>query len=189
MYNSLSNLPFIPYRIIEHLALKDEVIWKLLKYNDYNALKNPELSFKEKMNLIWKSGDLQEPYNVFLTNLVEDAIPVSKTILKIYQYYIQPKDLYLSSVVYAFDILFGGKMSLVEYEGVPVLRSDLIIHRLLTILNGSNVNGVGKMTFIDDLSRYSGGKSIIGNNKTFTGASFYIGVNVGDKGVEQGCGI
>ena len=187
MYNSLTSLPSIPYKIIEYLIDNDEIIWKLLKYNDYDALSKPNLTTNEKLDLVWQRNLPQEDFGVFLTNLVEDAITKSKSILKVYQYYIHPKDLYTSTVVYAFDFLYGGKMSLVEYNGIPVSRGDLFINRILTVLNGAYVGGVGKLIFLDDLSRYSLAKSVIGNSKTFTGVCLYLATIVGDGGKEEPC--
>lgn len=184
MYNSMSRLPFIPYNILTYLAQNDEILWKLLAYNDYNALSKPDLTFSEKLNLLWKTGP-QEPYNIFFTNLVEDAIPESKCILKIYQYYIHASQLYNSTVVYAFDFLYGGKMSLVEYNGLPVSRADLFVNRILTVLNGAFVDGIGKLTFFDDMSRYDFAKSVIGNSKTFTGEQLFMSVMVGDTGEKE----
>lgn len=187
MFNSLSRLPSIPYTIIKYLALNDEIIWKLLKYSDYDALSKPDLTFKEKMALVWKTGS-QEKYNVFLTNLTEDAITESKTIFKLYHYYTHAKELYLGTVVYAFDCLYGGTMALVEYNGIPVSRGDLFVNRILAVLNGADVGGVGKLTFFDDMSRYDLARSTIGNSKTFTGVQLYMSVNVGDTGEVVGCG-
>lgn len=186
MYNSLSQLPFIPYNIITYLALQDEIIWKMLKYNDYDALSKPNLTLDEKLDLIWKTGP-QEKYGVFLTPLVEDAITESRSIMKTYQYYIHAKEMYSSVAVYAFDFLYGGNMSLVEYEGTPVSRGDLFINRILTVLNGAEVGGVGKLIFYDDISRYSLAKSTIGNSKTFTGVCLYMATLVGDTGKESPC--
>ena len=95
------------------------------------------VTFDEKIALIWKSGP-QEKFGVFQTMLVEDAICESKCILKIYDYYIHAKELYSSTAVYAFDFLYGGQMSLVDYEGTPVSRGDLFINRILTVLNGAS---------------------------------------------------
>lgn len=187
MYNSLSQLPNIPYNIIKYLVQNDEIIWKLMKYPDYNALSKPDLTMTEKLNMLWCSGP-QEKFNVFLTPLVEDAIPESKCIFKLYQYYIHAKELYTSTVVYAFDFLYGGQMTLVEYNGIPVSRGDLFINRILEVLNGAEVNGIGKLTFFDDMSRYSLGKATIGNSKTFTGVCMYMATLVGDTGREVGCG-
>ena len=186
MYNSLSKLPTIPYNILVYLACRDEIIWKLLKYNDYDALSKPDLTFDEKIALIWKSGP-QEKFGVFQTMLVEDAICESKCILKIYDYYIHAKELYSSTAVYAFDFLYGGQMSLVDYEGTPVSRGDLFINRVLTVLNGADVGGVGRLAFFDDMSRYVAGKAVVGNSKTFTGVQLFMAVNVGDSGVVSSC--
>lgn len=186
MYNSLSALPLIPYNILVYLARQDEIIWKLLKYNSYDALSKPDLTFNEKLKLIWRNGK-QEKYGVFLTPLIEDAICESKCVLKIYDYYIHASELYTSTVVYAFDFLYGGQMSLVEYNGVPVSRGDLFVNRILAVLNGAEVGGVGKLIFYDDMSRYNLGRTTIGNSKTFTGQQLFLSVNVGDTGESHGC--
>lgn len=191
MYNSLSRLPTIPYNIMVYLAKSTDpiadVFWKLLVYKDYKALTHDALTFEQKMMLVWAQGK-QDNYSVFLTNLIEDAMAESKQIVKIYQYYIHASELYTSTVVYAFDCLYGGQMSLVEYNGIPVNRGDLFIHCILYLLNGVEVGGVGKLMFLDDMSRYSAARSTIGNNKTFTGVQLYMAVNVGDSGKETGCG-
>lgn len=186
MYNSMSRLPQIPYKILEYLALNDEILWKMLAYNSYDALSKPDLTFSEKMDLIWKTGP-QEDFSVFFTALVEDAISESKCILKVYDYYIHANQLYTGTVVYAFDFLYGGKMSLVDYNGVPVSRGDLFVNRVLEVLNGAEVGGVGKLAFFDDMSRYDLARVTIGNSKTFTGMQLFLSVNVGDTGKEDGC--
>ena len=78
-------------------------------------------------------------------------------------------------------------MSLVNYNGIPVSRADLFVNRLLTLLNGVYVGGVGKLTFFDDMSRYDLGRSVIGNSKTFTGYQLFLSVNVGDAGEIESC--
>ena len=187
MYNSMSALPFIPYRIMKHLALNEEILWKLLKYNTYDALSKPDLTFQEKMALIWARDDKQEKYSVFFTNLVEDAITESKTIMKLYKFFADTDSIYLANVVYQMDFLYGGNMAMVEYEGVSVPRDDLLVSRILTTLNGQYVGGVGNLQFNTQMSRYSSVKTTIGNDKTFTGSSVYMVVQVGDAGANNGC--
>ena len=187
MYNSLSRLPNTLYNILTYLAQSDDqTIFKMLAYNDYDALSKPDLTFEEKMKLIWKTGP-QEQYSIFLTPLIEDSITESKCVLKCYQYYIHPTDLFSSAVVFAFDFLYGGQMSLIDYEGTPVSRGDLFINKLLEILNGANVGGVGTMMFNEDLSRYIAAKATIGNSKTFTGVCVYLGTVMGDSGRNINC--
>lgn len=191
IFNSLSKLPTIPYNIMVYLAKStdpiSDVFWKLLAYKDYKALTHDALTFEQKMKLVWAQGK-QDTYSVFLTNLIEDAMAESKQIVKIYQYYIHASEAYTSTVVYAFDCLYGGQMALVEYGGKPVNRGDLFIHCILYLLNGAEVGGVGTLVFLDDMSRYDAARSTIGNSKTFTGVQLYMSVNVGDTGRKTTCG-
>lgn len=189
MYNSLAILPNLSYNIMVALANNNEAndLWKMLKYSGYDALSKPDLTFEDKISLIWKNGP-QEQFSVFLTALIEDAIAESKTILKLYNYYIHASELYSSVVVYAFDCLYGGQMSLVEKNGIPVSRGDLFIHTILKVLNGRYIGGVGKLIFFDDMSRYDLARVTMGNSKTFTGNQLFMSVIVGDNGVRYGCG-
>ena len=54
-------------------------------------------------------------------------------------------------------------------------------------MNGTEVDGVGKMTFHQDMSRYDLSRSVIGNSKTYTGKQLFISVLVGDTGIETEC--
>lgn len=188
-FNSFSNLPNIPYKIMEYLAMSTlpeaEQLWKMLKYNSYDALSKNNLTLEEKMQLVWKNGK-QDKYSVFLTNLIEDAIVESRCVLKIYDYMVQPIDIYNASVVYAFDFLYGGQMSLVALNGIPVSRADVFIRSICSVLNGADVGGVGVLALDDTLSRYSGTKSVIGNSKTFTGVCVYLVTQSGSAGVTEG---
>lgn len=188
MYNSLSALPNSLYNILEYLVVHNENIWKMLKYNSYDALSYPNLTVKEKLDFLWKTGQ-QEKYSVFFTNLIEDEIAVSKCIFKLYTYYIHANpNAYLATSVFAFDFLYGGEMSLVDKDGIPVNRGDLFIHEILSTLNGAEIGGVGKLQFNDDLSRYTAARSVIGNSKTFTGVTLYLSTLMGDSGKEISCG-
>ena len=190
MFNSLAALPPSLYNIINYLAtdksVEAENLWKMLKYNDYDALNKPNLTTSEKLDMLWRSGP-QEKYSIFLTNLIEDALPQSKCVFKLYDYMVQPEGAYVSSVIYAFDFLYGGQMSLVEHNGIPVARGDVFINSILSVLNGVTVGGVGKLMLDDDLSRYCGAKSVVGNQKTFTGYVLYLATNMGDTGIGEGC--
>lgn len=188
MFNSLSALPESLYHILEYLVVNNENIWKMLKYNSYDALSMPNLTNEEKMEFLWKTGK-QDDYSVFFTNLIEDEICESKCILKIYTYYIHANpNAYLSTPTYAFDFLYGGKMSLVDKDGIPVSRGDLFIKEILSTLNGAEIGGVGKLQFNDDLSRYDAARTVIGNSKTFTGVVIYMSTLMGDAGGNSDCG-
>ena len=127
MYNSLSKLPTIPYNILVYLARQDEAedLWKMLKYSGYDALSKPNLTFSEKLELVWRSGP-QDKFGVFFTPLVEDMICESKCVLKIYDYYIHAKELYTSTVVYAFDFLYGGQEYTPDTVELSLSENDIV---------------------------------------------------------------
>lgn len=178
-YNNFSNLPFVPYKIIEFLATKNENIWKLLKYGEYDALSNDNLTLNEKLEMIWKGQSDTQNYNVFFTKLIENAEPDSTTILKIYKYISEPTNTLISNISYEFDILYGGKLSMVEYNGVPCNRGDVFEMEILKTLNGKNVNGVGTLQFNRQLSSFSKSMMNLGNNKTYTGNSVILVTQIG----------
>lgn len=187
MFNSLSALPTAPYNILKYLAINNENIWKLIKYNSYDALSKPNLTMSEKLSYIWKTG-AQEDYSVFLTNIVGDAICEDKCILKCYDYYIAATDAYISTPVFAFDFLYGVTMALVDKDGIPVNRGDLFIHEILSTLNGVTIGGVGKLMFNRNQTRYDFARSVIADSKKFTGVQIYLSTNMGDMGSVTGCG-
>lgn len=188
MYNSLSHLPQALYNILVYLANSSsaENLWKMLKYNDYDCLSKPNLTLAEKMEMVWKTGP-QEQYSMFLSPLVEDAVTESKTIAKIYTYYIHQNEQYYSSVVFAFDCLYGGNMALIDYDGIPASRADVFTNTILATLNGAEVGGIGKLTFVSDLTRYNLAKATIGNSRTFTGVQVFLSTRMGDTGVSTPC--
>lgn len=187
MFNSLSSLPTAPYNILTYLAKNNEDIWKMIKYNSYDALSKPNLSMSEKLSYIWKNG-AQEDYSVFLTNIVGDAICEEKCVLKCYDYYIAATDSFIATPIFAFDFLYGVTMALVDKDGIPVNRGDLFINELLSTLNGVYIGGIGKLMFNRNQTRYDFARSIIADSKKFTGVQIYMSTNMGDAGSVTNCG-
>ena len=105
LYNKYEFMPYIPYKIVEYLATNNENLWKILKYNDYDCLSKPNLTFEEKIALIWNTEGNQESYSIFFSQLVENMIPDSKSILKIYKVLTTPRNTIQAVGSYEFDIL------------------------------------------------------------------------------------
>ena len=187
MYNNYKAMPYIPYRIIEYLANNNENLWKILKYNTYDCLSEDDLTFEEKMELVWSHEANQEDYNIFLTALVENMIPVSGTIIKIYKEMTLPRNHINAVAGYEIDILYGGKIALVEYNGIPCNRGDVCEAEILSTLNGVEVDGVGKLEFSMKKLGSSRSSLNIGDNKSFTGTSLLMGVDISDIGDNSSC--
>lgn len=187
MYNKYISMPYIPYRIIEYLANNNENLWKILKYNTYDCLSEDDLTFEEKMELVWSHEANQEDYKIFLTALVENMIPVSGTIIKIYKEMTLPRNHINAVAGYEIDILYGGKIALVEYNGIPCNRGDVCEAEILSTLNGVEVDGVGKLEFSMKKLGSSRSSLNIGDNKSFTGTSLLMGVDISDIGDNSSC--
>ena len=183
IFNKFRQLPFVPYNIIMHLAQDTNIenFWKLLKYDDYGALSKPNLSYEEKMKMIWNNNADQNNYNIFLTPLIEDSVLTAKTILKLYRMNTEPNNGRIATLTYRFDVLYGGKISLVEYEGAPCNRADVMEMEIMNSLNGADIGGtIGFLQYNDELSRLCGSSAAIGNNQTFAGISIVMAVQSGD---------
>lgn len=187
-FNKFFSLPFIPYRIVVELA-KNDNFFKLLKYNTYDALNRDDLTEDEKLSLVCKDFDDMHNYNVFLTNVEPNELVDSKTILKIYRYDTLPDNPILSTVCYRFDILYGTKNALVDYQGVPCARVDVMEMELMKTLNGADVAGVGTLQFNHELSRLCRSTLNIGNNYTFTGTSIIMATQIADVQGDNTCGM
>lgn len=181
-FNQFNSLPYIPYNIISHLAQdpKADGLWKLLKYNGADALSQPSLTLKEKLALVWKGQPKQNEYSVFFTRLVEDEQLEERSLIKIYNADTLPENHLKSICSYAFDILTGAKTTVVDYEGVPCSRIDVMEMFLLQSLNGIEVSGVGVLQFNHGLSRLSRSTYGIGNNTSYIGTQLIMGVIVSD---------
>lgn len=182
VYNNYSFMPMIPYHIMEYLAYNNDNIWKILKYGDYDCLSKPNLTFKEKMSMVWKQQGDQQNYHVFLTYLVENMIPESTTILKLFRYNTMPESNIKGYSTYEFNLLYGGKISLIEHQGVPCSRGDVLESEIISTLNGKDVGGVGTLQFNAQVSPVSRSQLNLGNNKTYEGVTIMMGVRMDDIG-------
>lgn len=186
MFNNFANLPYVPYKIIMTLAQNNENIFKLLKYGTYDCLSKPNLTFEEKMEMIYKNQDQQQNYRIFLNPLIENMQYDATTILKCFKYDSYPINPYLCTVVYEFDVLFGDKIAIVDYNGIPCNRADVMEAEIMKTLNGSYaMDGVGKFQFNAELSQYCRSRAALNNTRNYNGSSIFMAVQIGS--VSEGC--
>lgn len=179
--NIFTSMPLIPYKIIMALMENDNFC-KLIYYNTMDALDKPALTDTQKRDLIW-DGDANrtDKFNIFLTNVQPNEEIENRTIMKLYRYDSDPDNLHLSTVCYRFDILFGSKIPLVHYQGVPCNRGDVIEMEIMRSLNGKDVAGVGFLQYNSQLSTLANSHVGIGNNYTFTGLTIVMATQIADE--------
>lgn len=187
-YNKFISLPKIPYKIIEYIARSNnEDLWKVLYYPDYDCLSKPNLTFKQKMDLIWKNENDENSYRIFLKPLVSSEIVDSMTQIRLNQINIKPTDQYNAIVLYEFLIITGEKIALMDLDGMPVPRIDFIQQTLLELLNGKDIGiGTSYFQFNQELSRESQARLAVNNGKTAFGSNLIMAIMVSNLG-ENSC--
>ena len=80
-----------------------------------------------------------------------------------------------------------GKISLIEYNGIPCNRGDVCEAEILSTLNGVEVNGVGRLEFNTQKISSSRSALNIGDNKSFTGTSLLLAIDISDIGDDSSC--
>jgi hypothetical protein len=189
-YASFMDMARVPYLIIYKLAMntdeKTEMLWKLLKYTDVNTLSKPNLTFEEKMDLVWTpekvtSTRTQDTFNVFLKPLVSASLneATSQTQLRIYRYKTSAINQTSSTLLYEFDVMVNEASAMVyntNYEMIE--KTDLMEALLIDIMNMTDLGvGVNFLRF----TRMQGGncESVlnINNAKSTYGRSFLLALS------------
>lgn len=176
LFNQLTMMPYAPYRIIEYLANSNQNIWKMMYYKSYDCLSQADLTLDQKLALIWRGASDQKEYNVFMNRTIDDAEPEATCILKLYRLDTLPENHILATSCYEFDFLFGSKISLVEYNGLPCNKGDVFETELMQTINGVDIGGVGLLQFNHELSTMARSGLNLGNNKTYSGDSIIMSV-------------
>lgn len=198
-YASFIPMTRVPYKIIETLALSESLIaenlWKLLKYTTTDTLSQPNLTFDEKMALVWTPDKMtpmvtQANFNVFLKPLVANSLNTdySQTQLRIFRYKTTARSQYESVMLYEFDVIVNEATCMVMDEGMMVEKTDLMEAYLIELLNMLDLGvGVNFLRF----DRMQGGQCEsllnINNSKSLYGRSFLLALKYINTSLGGGC--
>lgn len=199
-FNKFSNLDSVETRIVEYIrdTKNDDAerLWKVLKYTDSRALFQPNLSNKEKNDLIYKDLD-QMGSRVFTFPYIEDEFADVCSILKVYIHSIEPQNHLVAKVNVGIDILTHNKITNVYNdngdpleggrpieEKIPVKnRNTVMLKALLAILNGSSIEGVGVLQFNKEMTDKCEAQLKLSNNRNFYGYTLVFSCHMSGMGV------
>jgi len=157
-YNIYTGISDFSYWCITYLMENDEVIWKLLKYNDPDAWREADLTKEEKASLIFNGFGSEADYKVFMDVGQPDAWVHEATLVRISPYNIIPANRTIGTLAMMFEVYAHYKLNhLSNYR----TRVDWIAERLLAVFNGSLVGGIGRLHF-DRLGTYESKMMTIG---------------------------
>ena len=180
-FNNYKEMPQLPYKIIATLLTEEsksaEDFWKLLKYADVEALSKPNLTYDEKVALIWRGDSIEQNYNVFLKPLVGSSMDdaEAQTQLRVFRFTTQPVTRFEAVMTIEADFITNEKTCLVYQDGLLCERTDLMESLFLDVMNGRDIEiGSGVVMFDRELSRSCNSQLNIGNSKSFYGRSLVM---------------
>ncbi len=144
-YNKLSNLEKMPYNIVDFL-FQDETIWKILYYDDPNALYEPNLTNSQKAGLIYSGGDDASPYKVFFDLLTDDAAYKQCTMLRIFPSIGNSYDFTKGTINFVMQILSHVKLNSNLNDPYHATRTLRLLTEIVRTLNGKEIGGLGRLT-------------------------------------------
>ena len=177
-------------------------IWRILYYNDVDALiedeEHPLPSYKEVCKLISNNNKVdQSDKRVFRSPRMEDAWTQECSLLKIYVDSIVPVNHLRSIVNVGIDIVVNSKIinlavpdesrSIWIDEEAEIgstitvatkSRVTALAQCILSLLNGAQVQGVGKMIFSREQSIFNQAQYGLWNNRNFEGIKIVMGVSI-----------
>ena len=149
----------------------------MLKYTDVDALEKDNLTYDEKVALIWTGESIEQKYNVFLKPLVGSSLDdaEAQTQLRIFRFTTMPTDRFSAIITIEADFITNEKTALVYQNGLLCERTDLMESMFLDIMNGRDIEiGSGMLIFDRELSRSCNSQLNIGNSKSFYGRSLVL---------------
>ncbi len=183
-FNDFSEMPYIPYKMLEALLTEESQVaqdfWKLLKYADVDALDKDNLTYDEKVELIWRGESLEQNFNVFLKPLIGSSLDTAEaqTQLRIFRFTSMPVNQFEAILTIEADFITNEKTALVYQNGMLCERTDLMESMFLNIFNGRDIGvGSGFVTFNREFSRSCNSQLNIGNSKSFYGRSLVLAIN------------
>jgi len=150
IYNKYENYPLISYNCVKYMMDNNELIWKLLKYNDKDAYKNdsahPNLTLQEKGNMI-NNGDLDPDYSrfrIFFDFGMDQSINAKISILRITPIELTPVNHIYGRIFMGFEIFTHFSISaLSNYQS----RLQVLSQQIIEVFNGSEIGYLGRLHF------------------------------------------
>lgn len=185
-YNTFQNIDTLEFNVIKVL-FQNEDLWKLIKYDSNDALSplKPNLTIGEKRSLIW-NGELTDDkvdsskYRVFKQSSTDDSFGDRNTQLRVYIGEINPENIKMSTVDIFIEIITHSKLNgLIDTEKN---RVSSLLKNVLGTLNGSDIEGIGKLYFNQEETRRNKARYALNNSKNYFGYLIVMSTKISTSG-------
>ena len=173
------------------------IIWKLLMYNDLDALNKPLPKYSDVIKLIYNDNITQTDKRIFRSPKLEDAFTEQCSLIKVYVDSIIPQNAFISQVNYGIDVLCHNKIINVKVPNEPIdgvvnniiidevdgieikvetkSRVTMLTKAVLCLLNGADIAGIGKLQSNAENFRYNQAQYGLWNNRNYEGMKIVLG--------------
>lgn len=170
-YNKFENSTDFGYKIIENLMLNNEIIWKLLKHIDADALAKDDLTLQEKAELIYDGQNPQENFRVFRQIFTEDASTEVMSQLRVQIQSMYPNNKTWGTITFIIQVVSHNKiLTLSNYQN----RLEVLQQQIIETLNGADISGLGRLYFNADETRDNNSRLNLFNNRNYLGYSIVM---------------
>lgn len=185
-YNTFQNIDTLEFNVIKVL-FQNEDLWKLIKYDSNDALSplKSNLTISEKRSLIW-NGELTDDkvdsskYRVFKQSSTDDSFGDRNTQLRVYIGEINPENIKMSTVDIFIEIITHSKLNgLIDTERN---RVSSLLKNVLGTLNGSDIEGIGKLYFNQEETRRNKARYALNNSKNYFGYLIVMSTKISTSG-------
>lgn len=139
-YSKISGFKLFSYNCINYLLENNEMIWKLLFYNDADAWNKSNITIDEKRSMIYAGQPDETLYRVFMAEKQPNAWISEATILRIFPHSIVPENRTVNTTIMAFDIYSHYRVdTLSNYTA----RVDAGVEEIVSTLTGLTLEALG----------------------------------------------
>lgn len=143
-YSKLTGFRYFSYNCINYLLETNEVVWKLMYYNESDAMSKPNLTKDQKRSMIYKGETDETLFNVFASEKQTNAWLRETCILRIFPHSVVPDNRTVNTTAMVFDVYTHYRVDTL-IDGTT--RTDTIIEELMNLFNGANIGGLGMLSF------------------------------------------
>jgi len=154
-YSNITGFKNLSYNCINFLLNSNEDVWKLLFYNEPDALNKTNLTAEQKRSLIFAGQPDETLYRVFSSEKQPNAWVHEACILRIFPSVIYPDNRTVNTIMMTFDIYSHYRIDTLSNHNT---RVDTIVEEIVSLFSGSNVGGLGRLAFNVASSRQDGGR-------------------------------
>jgi len=147
----LDNLNSFVSNIGNHLV-KNQDILKMLKYDEPNALAQPNLEIGDIVALMGRGSDPSKDKRIYKQPFHNEIANEMRSEVRFFIPQINPNNIYIAGVDICFQVIVHN--NLWDLNG-NLDRPLVMVNRLLNHFNGQDVGGIGELRLISPIKMYA----------------------------------